>query len=146
VHLHAATLVWIRGTKQKRNLHDNGTTSASTIFSTSLFETLRWKNHAAWTDKERNAQPKVIVDVSAVDMDDEMFQSKAFSFIPSAHVACESQNRPVARSGHFLLDVRVVVFNSVSTPAGNVLGEGIYAPRATCPTVRVEPRHLNESS
>jgi hypothetical protein len=53
-------------------------TNAS-FFNTTLFETMRWKYHAALTDKERNAQPKVMVDVSAVPQDDEMFHVKAFS-------------------------------------------------------------------
>jgi hypothetical protein len=68
----------------------DGTTSASNAFNTSLFETLRWKNHAAWTDKDRNAQPKVIVDVSAVDMDDEMFQPKAFSIHRPSKKLCRT--------------------------------------------------------
>jgi hypothetical protein len=42
-------------------------------------ETLRWKYHTAYDDVERNAQPKVIVDVSKVRQDDEMFRPKAFS-------------------------------------------------------------------
>lgn len=42
------------------------------------FETLRWKYHTFFNDVERNAQPKVIVDVSAVSSKDEMF-SKPFS-------------------------------------------------------------------
>jgi hypothetical protein len=53
--------------------------SAASFFNTTLFETLRFKYHTALTDKERNAQPKVMVDVSAVDADDEMFNPKAFS-------------------------------------------------------------------
>jgi hypothetical protein len=43
------------------------------------FETLRWKYHTDFNDTERNAQPKVIVDVSTVRANDEMFQPKAFS-------------------------------------------------------------------
>lgn len=56
-----------------------GTGTGAAFFNTTLFETLRWKYHAALTDKERNAQPKVMVDVSAVGADDEMFDKKAFS-------------------------------------------------------------------
>jgi hypothetical protein len=55
------------------------TSTGTAFFNATLFETLRWKYHAALTDKERNAQPKVIVDVSAVDATDEMFNPKAFS-------------------------------------------------------------------
>lgn len=43
------------------------------------FESLRWKYHTVFNDTARNAQPKVIVDVSNVHPKDEMFQPKAFS-------------------------------------------------------------------
>jgi hypothetical protein len=43
-----------------------------------------------WTDKDRHAQPKVIVDVSAVDMDDEMFQPKAFSIHRPSKKLCRT--------------------------------------------------------
>lgn len=42
-------------------------------------ETLRWKFHAEFNDTERNAQPKVLVDVSRVPWKDEMFSDKPFS-------------------------------------------------------------------
>lgn len=42
-------------------------------------ETLRWKYHTNYTDKDRNAQPKVIIDVSKVPLTDEMFKPKPFS-------------------------------------------------------------------
>ena len=45
----------------------------------SKFETLRWKYHTSYVDRERNALPKVIVDVSVVNTTDEMFKRKAFS-------------------------------------------------------------------
>jgi Glycosyl transferase family 2 len=47
-------------------------------FNASRFETLRWKLHTAYDDTERNAQPKVIVDVSTVPLSDQMFD-KPFS-------------------------------------------------------------------
>jgi hypothetical protein len=77
----------------------NETTTASistaantnkSFFNTTLFETLRWKYHAALTDKERNAQPKVMVDVSAVPLDDEMFHEKAFSIHRPSKKLCRS--------------------------------------------------------
>lgn len=55
----------------------NGT--APYPFQINLFETLRWQYHASYIDKERNAQPKVMVDVSAIDIHDEMFGNKVFS-------------------------------------------------------------------
>lgn len=48
-------------------------------FEKNKFETLRWKYHTDFNDTDRNAQPKVIVDVSTVQTNDEMFQPKAFS-------------------------------------------------------------------
>ena len=48
-------------------------------YQAAKFETLRWKYHTSFTDRERNALPKVIVDVSMVDETDEMFKRKAFS-------------------------------------------------------------------
>jgi len=42
-------------------------------------ETLRWKYHTNYTDTDRNAQPKVLIDVSAVPGNDEMFTPKPFS-------------------------------------------------------------------
>lgn len=48
-------------------------------FNATRLETLRWKCHAAFNDTERNAQPKVIVDVSRVARTDEMFKVKPFS-------------------------------------------------------------------
>jgi hypothetical protein len=49
------------------------------VFNTSNFETLNWKYHTHFNDIDRNAQPKVIVDVSTVNPNDEMFKAKAFS-------------------------------------------------------------------
>lgn len=48
-------------------------------YNASKFETLHWKYHTLLNDRERNAMPKVIVDVSAVNETDEMFKRKAFS-------------------------------------------------------------------
>lgn len=49
--------------------------AAATAFNSTLLETLRWRYHTDYDDKDRNAQPKVIVDVSAVDASDEMFKN-----------------------------------------------------------------------
>ena len=51
-------------------------------------ETLRWKYHTSFEDKERNAQPKVIVDVSAVPDEDEMFRPKPFSIHRPSKALC----------------------------------------------------------
>jgi hypothetical protein len=48
-----------------------------TLLNRTTLETLRWKYHAAYNDTERNAQPKVIVDVSLVDPSDQMFGGHA---------------------------------------------------------------------
>jgi len=55
---------------------EEGPPSAPHGFNATLLETLRWKYHAAYNDTERNAQPKVIVDVSVVDKKDELIGSK----------------------------------------------------------------------
>jgi hypothetical protein len=52
------------------------------------FESLRWKYHTAFDDKERNAQPKVIVDVSVVDEKDQMFHKKPFSIHRPSKALC----------------------------------------------------------
>jgi hypothetical protein len=78
----------------ERNETGTGTGTAantsSSFFNTTLLETMRWKYHAALTDKERNAQPKVMVDVSAVPQDDEMFHEKAFSIHRPSKKLCRS--------------------------------------------------------
>jgi len=59
-------------------------------FNATTFETLRWKYRAALNDTERNAQPKVLVDVSrgAVPDGDEMFQPKPFSIHRPSKALC----------------------------------------------------------
>jgi len=42
-------------------------------------QTKRWAFHTSYDDKERNGQPKVIVDVSVVPANDRMFWRKPFS-------------------------------------------------------------------
>lgn len=48
-------------------------------FPTERLETLRWKFHTDYNDTERNAQPKVLIDVSRVPWSDEMFTDHPFS-------------------------------------------------------------------
>lgn len=56
------------------------TTAAALLLSTSKqLETLRWKFHADYNDVERNAQPKVLIDVSRVPWKSEMFTNDPFS-------------------------------------------------------------------
>jgi len=53
---------------------------SASAFNESSFETMRWTYHASYEDKERNAQPKVIVDISQVNAGDEMLvKPKPFS-------------------------------------------------------------------
>ena len=65
-------------------------TVASTYASDMAFslESLRWKYHTSLQDKERNAQPKVIVDVSKVSSKDEMFKPKPFSIHRPSKALC----------------------------------------------------------
>jgi hypothetical protein len=60
----------------------------SVNFVLDRFESLRWKYHTAFDDKERNAQPKVIVDVSVVDEKDQMFRKKPFSIHRPSMALC----------------------------------------------------------
>lgn len=59
-------------------------------FQEKKFETVRWKYHTDYSDRERNALQKVIVDVSAPDETDEMFQPKAFSIHRPSKQLCRS--------------------------------------------------------
>lgn len=54
------------------SLEDNASNDDSTPIS-KRFETLRWKYHTTYDDTDRNAQPKVLIDVSAVPPDESMF-------------------------------------------------------------------------
>ncbi|GKY91677.1 hypothetical protein MPSEU_000139500 [Mayamaea pseudoterrestris] len=53
------------------------------------FETLRWWYHTTDDDKERNGQPKVIIDVSRVPADDEMY-TKLFSIHRPSKALCRT--------------------------------------------------------
>jgi len=54
---------------------DNSTiTEQTSAFDPFRFETVRWNYHTDYNDTDRNAQPKVIVDVSQVLPKDEMFK------------------------------------------------------------------------
>ena len=53
------------------------------------FETMRWWYHTLDDDKERNGQPKVIVDVAQVPADDEMF-TKLFSIHRPSKMLCRT--------------------------------------------------------
>jgi hypothetical protein len=57
-------------------------------FNASLFESIRWAYHSAPDDEERNAQPKVIVNVASVDAEDEMLSFKAFSIHRPSKALC----------------------------------------------------------
>jgi Glycosyl transferase family 2 len=56
-------------------------------FDSSKLETIRWQYHTDYDDKDRNAQPKVIVDVSVVDRDNDMFH-KPFSIHRPSKYLC----------------------------------------------------------
>jgi hypothetical protein len=57
-------------------------------FNANRLETLRWKYHTSYNDTERNAQPKVIIDVSQSPRNDEMFQRKPFSIHRPSKALC----------------------------------------------------------
>lgn len=74
----------------------SATTSSNVLLASSSLrplETLRWKYHTAFDDTERNAQPKVIVDVSKVPLNDEMFRPKPFSIHRPSKALCRRMNQ-----------------------------------------------------
>jgi hypothetical protein len=56
-------------------------------FNASMLETIRWQYHTDYDDKERNAQPKVIIDVSVVKRTNDMF-NKPFSIHRPSKYLC----------------------------------------------------------
>jgi hypothetical protein len=62
-----------------------------------LLETLRWRYHADFDDTERNAQPKVMVDVSNVPVEDSMFR-RAFSIHRPSKTLCRRMGQIDMRS------------------------------------------------
>jgi hypothetical protein len=69
-------------------------------------ETQRWFHHTSYDDKDRNAQPKVIVDVSKVPLDDEMFKPKAFSIHrPSKRLCRRIDQMNISLAGRFPVTV-----------------------------------------
>ena len=65
---------------------------ASSMFNSTLLETLRWRFHTDFDDRDRNAQPKVIVDVSQVPESDRMF-SDPFSIHRPSMSLCRSMGK-----------------------------------------------------
>jgi len=63
------------------SVEDSNTTKSN-------LETMRWIHHTSYEDKERNAQPKVLIDVSEVSLDDEMFKAKPFSIHRPSKAKC----------------------------------------------------------
>lgn len=56
-------------------------------FNVSMLETIRWQYHTDYDDKDRNAQPKVIIDVSVVPRTNDMF-NKPFSIHRPSKFLC----------------------------------------------------------
>ena len=56
-------------------------------FNVSMLETIRWQYHTDYDDKDRNAQPKVIIDVSVVPRTNDMF-NKPFSIHRPSKFIC----------------------------------------------------------
>ena len=60
-------------------------------FNVSRFESLRWKYHAGFDDTDRNKQPKVILDVSAIPEDDKMLtDGRVFSIHRPSQTLCRN--------------------------------------------------------
>lgn len=60
------------------------------------FETLRWQYHSTWTDSIRNAQPKVLLDVSMIPWDDAMFgdsEEQLFSIHRPSYKRCRNMGQ-----------------------------------------------------
>lgn len=76
------------------------------VFDEGTFESLRWKYHTSLTDRVRNALPKVIVDLSAVNETDEMFQNKPFSIHRPSKKLCRFVDQiDFSKTEHFPLTV-----------------------------------------
>jgi len=75
------------------------------FFNTTLFETLRWRYHTSFDDTERNAQPKVIVDVSKVDAEDRMFSDPFSIHRPSMHLCRPMDKLNFRQLGRFPVTV-----------------------------------------
>jgi hypothetical protein len=60
----------------------------------SRYDTLRWKYHAAYNDTNRNAQPKVLLDLRLVPQDDQMFHH-AFSIHRPSKSLCRYMDQMV---------------------------------------------------
>lgn len=56
-------------------------------FNVSMIESIRWQYHTDFDDKDRNAQPKVIIDVSVVPRTNDMF-NKPFSIHRPSKFLC----------------------------------------------------------
>lgn len=67
-------------------------------FDATEFETLRWRYHAAYNDRDRNAQPKVVVDVSRVPLNDRMFSPKPFSIHRPSKSLCRGIEQVLIRA------------------------------------------------
>lgn len=67
----------------------NSTVQVPPTFDVKAMETQRWQYHTDFEDDERNAQPKVIIDVSHVHPKDDMF-SKPFSIHRPSRRLCRS--------------------------------------------------------
>jgi hypothetical protein len=77
-------------------------------FNSSKLETIRWQYHADYDDKGRNAQPKVIVDVSVVEQSNDMF-SKVFSIHrPSAKLCRRMDQLDFRQLQQYPITIKVV--------------------------------------
>jgi hypothetical protein len=64
------------------------------LFNITKFESLRWKYHASLDDNDRNKQPKVIMDVSAIPEDDPILtEGKVFSIHRPSGALCRMQGQ-----------------------------------------------------
>lgn len=64
-------------------------------FNRTTFETQRWMYHASYNDSDRNAQPKVIVDVSRVSHHDQMLSGRPFSIHRPSRQLCRWMDQMV---------------------------------------------------
>jgi hypothetical protein len=63
-------------------------------YNISRFESLRWKHHADYEDGSLNKQPKVMMDISAIPADDNMFtEGRVFSIHRPSPFLCRTQGQ-----------------------------------------------------
>ncbi len=89
------------------SIEDSSSISVPTGYNHSRFESLRWKYHTDFDDSYLNKQPKVIMDVSAIPINDKIFaEGRVFSIHRPSQMLCRTQGQMrFADTDHFPFSV-----------------------------------------